>query len=197
MSFEIVDNFLNGVMLIKPKVYLDDRGFFMESYRDEEFKKLGLPTEFRQENHSKSAINVLRGLHFQWNKPQGKMIRVVSGKAVFVEVDIRPNSPTLYQNVMIELTSDNPMILWVPPGFANGFLSLSEGMQIIYKCTETYNPKGEESIRWNDPKLGINWSKYILGSKPILSYKDDNAQSIETWLKREESSVFNMNVQTY
>jgi dTDP-4-dehydrorhamnose 3,5-epimerase len=196
MAFEVVDKFLNGLVLIKPDVYMDDRGFFMESFRSDMFAKLGIPTEFMQENHSKSAINVLRGLHFQWKKPQGKLLRVISGKAVFVEVDIRPNSPTLYQHVMVELDSDNKYMLWVPPGFANGFLSLSNNTEMIYKCTEIYNPACESGISWNDPKLKINWAHYLLNTKPILSYKDDNAQTLSEWLQKEESNVFNINVQT-
>jgi dTDP-4-dehydrorhamnose 3,5-epimerase len=196
MAFEVVDKFLNGLILIKPDVYMDDRGFFMESFRSDMFEKLGIPTEFMQENHSKSDINVLRGLHFQWKKPQGKLIRVISGKAVFVEIDIRPNSPTLYQHVMVELNSDNKYMLWVPPGFANGFLSLSNNTEIIYKCTEIYNPTGESGISWNDPKLKINWTQYLLNTKPILSYKDDNAQTLSEWLQKKESSIFNMNIQT-
>lgn len=196
MSFEVLDKSLNGLVLIKPDVYMDDRGFFMESFRSDMFEKLGIPTEFVQENHSKSNINVLRGLHFQWKKPQGKLIRVISGKAVFVEVDIRPNSPTLYQHILVELNSDNKYMLWVPPGFANGFLSLSNDTEIIYKCTEIYNPSGESGISWNDPKLKINWSQYLLNTKPILSYKDDNAQTLSEWLQKKESNIFNMNIQT-
>ena len=195
MAFEVVDKSLNGLVLIKPDVYMDDRGFFMESFRSDMFDKLGIPTEFVQENHSKSGINVLRGLHFQWKKPQGKLIRVISGKAVFVEVDIRPNSPTLYQHTMVELNSDNKYMLWVPPGFANGFLSLSDTTEIVYKCTEIYNPAGESGISWSDSRLNINWTQYLLNSKPILSYKDDNAQKLSQWLQKEESNIFNINVQ--
>lgn len=196
MAFEIVDKVLNGLVLLKPEIYKDDRGFFMESYRSDMFKSLGLPTQFVQENHSKSALNVLRGLHFQWNKPQGKLIRVVSGKAVFVEVDIRKNSPTLYEHAMFELNAEDKNLLWVPPGFANGFLSLAEGTEIIYKCTEIYNPTCEGSILWNDPKLNINWTQYILNTKPILSYKDDNAQTMREWLSKEESDSFDINIQS-
>lgn len=196
MAFQILEKVLNGLVLIKPEVYKDDRGFFMESYRSDMFKSLGLPTDFVQENHSKSALNVLRGLHFQWNKPQGKLIRVVSGKAVFVEVDIRKDSPTLYKHAMFELTAEDKHLLWVPPGFANGFLSLSEGTEIVYKCTEIYNPACESGILWNDPKLNINWTQYLLATKPILSYKDDNAQTLQEWLSKEESNSFNINIQT-
>jgi dTDP-4-dehydrorhamnose 3,5-epimerase len=195
MSFTVIDKFLNGLVLIKPDVYMDDRGFFMESFRTDMFSKLGLPTNYVQENHSKSAINVLRGLHFQWNKPQGKLIRVISGKAVFVEVDIRKDSPTLYNHVMVELDDINKHMLWVPPGFANGFLSLSDKTEIIYKCTSIYNPTCESGILWNDPKLNINWSQYILNTKPTLSYKDDNAQTMDEWLKKEESNTFTINFQ--
>lgn len=195
MAFKIVDTFLNGLVLIEPEIYKDDRGFFMESYRSDMFRSLGIPTEFAQENHSKSALNVLRGLHFQWNKPQGKLIRVISGKAIFVEVDIRKDSPTVYQHIMFELSSDNKHILWVPPGFANGFLSLSEGTEILYKCTEIYNPTCEGAIAWNDTKLNIGWSKYLLNTKPILSYKDDNAQTVNEWMSKKESDNFNINIQ--
>lgn len=196
MAFSVVDRFLNGLVLLKPDVYMDDRGFFMESFRSDMFRELGLPSEFLQENHSKSAINVLRGLHFQWNRPMGKLIRVVSGKAVFAEVDIRHNSPTLYEHIMVELDAKDKLLLWVPPGFANGFLSLSEGTEIIYKCTATYNPAGEAGIAWNDPKLKINWHQYLLNTKPVLSYKDDNAQTLREWLEKEESKTFTMNIQS-
>lgn len=186
MSFKIESEHLNGVVILKPDVYGDARGFFMESYNANDFKALGLPTNFQQDNHSRSAKDVLRGLHFQWDEPMGKLIRATQGSIMLVEVDIRPGSPTLGQHIMIELSDENKRIAWVPPGFANGFLVTSDIADVQYKCTVTYNPKCETGIRWNDPQLHIQWAI----SSPTLSAKDAVAQSLDEWLQRPEAEVF-------
>ncbi len=183
---ELVESKLNGLVLLKPKVFGDSRGFFYESFSIKAFKELGLPTKYVQDNHSKSAKGVLRGMHFQWDKPQGKLLRVVKGKALFVELDIRKNSPTLGQHEKFELSEDNKYLLWVPPGFANSFLTLEDDTEVIYKCTTEWNPKAESGIRWNDPELAIDWGI----NHPELSEKDMNAQTLKEWLSREESNYF-------
>ncbi|MBS1538328.1 MAG: dTDP-4-dehydrorhamnose 3,5-epimerase [Bacteroidetes bacterium] len=186
MGFRLEAEYLNGIKVIVPDVYTDERGFFMESFRADGFAKLGLPTEFLQENHSCSAEGVLRGLHFQWDAPMGKLLRVTHGEALLVEVDIRPDSPTLGQWISIELSSKNRRIVWVPAGFANGFLARTDGMEMNYKCTAIYNPTTESGIRWNDPELGIKWG---IGN-PILSEKDRTTQMLSEWLEKPESSRF-------
>lgn len=183
---EIIENKLNGLLLLKPKVFGDSRGFFYESFSVRAFNELELPTEYVQDNHSKSAKNVLRGMHFQWDKPQGKLLRVVKGRAIFVELDIRKNSPTLGKHEKYELTEENKHLLWVPPGFANSFLTLEDETEVLYKCTTEWNPKAESGIRWNDPELAIDWGI----ENPELSEKDRNAQSLNEWLSREESNFF-------
>ena len=186
MGLELIDEKLNGLKLFKPKVFGDDRGFFYESFKASEFEALGLPTDFVQDNHSKSSKNVLRGMHFQWEKPQGKFLRVVKGSALFVELDIRKNSPTLGQHEKFELNEDNKHLLWVPPGFANSFLTYEDDTEVLYKCTAEWNGKAESGIRWNDPELKIDWGV----SNPELSEKDANAQTLNEWLNREESNYF-------
>lgn len=160
--------------------------FFMESFRGDEFGTMNLPENFIQDNHSGSVKNVLRGLHFQWEKPQGKLIRVTAGTAYVVEVDIRPGSPTLGKWFGIELSSQNRTVLWVPPGFANGFCALSEWVEMQYKCTAVWNKYGESSILWNDPAIGINWPV----ENPLLSEKDASAKTLEQWLNSPESVNF-------
>jgi dTDP-4-dehydrorhamnose 3,5-epimerase len=186
MGLELVSEHLNGLKVFQPKVFSDERGFFMETYREDELANYGIKALFLQDNHSRSCKGVLRGMHFQWNKPQGKLIRVTLGSAYVVEVDIRKNSPTLGKWFAIELSAENKNILWVPPGFANGFLSISDWVEMQYKCTEIWNPKGESGILWNDPAINIDWQ--IKG--PFLSDKDSKAQTLSQWLNKEESSRF-------
>jgi dTDP-4-dehydrorhamnose 3,5-epimerase len=186
MGLEIVSHHLNGLIVFKPKVFGDERGFFMESWRADEFEKLGLPAHFVQDNHSKSARGVLRGLHFQWGPPQDKLIRVTAGRAFVVEVDIRPDSPTLGQWFSIELSAENKLQLWVPAGFANGFCSLEDGTEMQYKVTGLWNKHSESSILWNDPEIGIQWP----AADPVLSAKDASAQTLDQWLARKESRNF-------
>ena len=188
MGFKVITRQLNGIILIEPDVYGDERGFFMESYRSDHFEQLGINSIFIQDNHSRSGFGILRGLHFQWDKPMGKLIRVTIGKAYIVEVDLRHNSPTLGKWWSTELSSENKRMLWVPPGFANGFLSLSEACEMQYKCTAVWNKNGESAIRWNDPAIGIDWPV----DSPVMSDKDRNARTLEDWLKQSESKEFSI-----
>jgi dTDP-4-dehydrorhamnose 3,5-epimerase len=159
------------VILIEPKVFEDVRGFFFETYRQDEFSGTGINTNFVQENHSGSRKGVLRGLHYQIQQPQGKMVRAVSGEIFDVVVDIRRNSSTFGQSVGIILSAENKFQLWVPAGFAHGFYVLSEKAEVTYKVTDYYAPQWERSLLWNDPQLGIHWP-LINGQPPSLSAKD-------------------------
>jgi dTDP-4-dehydrorhamnose 3,5-epimerase len=164
------------VLLIEPKVFGDDRGFFYESYNQRAFREAsGLTVDFVQDNHSKSARNVLRGLHYQIKQPQGKFVRVVAGEVFDVAVDIRRNSPTFGQWVGEILSADNKRQLWVPPGMAHGFVVLSESAEFLYKTTDYWAPEYERCIVWNDPTLGINWP--ALNGQPLLSGKDAKGQA--------------------
>lgn len=178
-----ISEHLNGVILFKPQIFEDERGFFMETWRSDQFEELGLPTFFMQDNHSSSIKGVIRGMHFQYDPPMGKLIRVTSGSAFVVEVDIRYNSPTLGQWVGFDLSEKNKHLIWVPPGFANGFLATSDYCEMQYKCTALWNKTGESAINWNDSKIGINWNI----DHPILSEKDKNAQLLDEWLLQEAS----------
>lgn len=165
---------ITEVLLIKQRIFQDERGFFYESYNQQKFaQETGINANFIQDNHSCSKQNVLRGLHYQINKPQGKLIRVIQGKIFDVAVDIRKSSSTFGQWVSYELSSENKFQLWIPPGFAHGFLALSEVAEVVYKTTEYYYPQGERTILWNDPDLAIEWP---LSSSPILSTKDQAGQ---------------------
>lgn len=186
MALELIEEKLNGLKLFKPRVFGDERGFFYESFKASEFESFGISADFVQDNHSKSAKNVLRGMHFQWDKPQGKLLRVTRGSAMFVELDIRKNSPTLGEHVKFELNEENKHLLWVPAGFANSFLTLTDNTEVLYKCTAEWNPSCESGIRWNDPKLKIDWGS----ENPELSAKDAVAQSLDEWLSKEESNYF-------
>ena len=158
------------VLIIEPKVFGDQRGFFFESYNQEAFNQVtGLKANFVQDNHSRSARGVLRGLHYQIQQPQGKLVRVVSGEVLDVAVDIRRSSPTFGKAVSVLLTGENHKQLWVPPGFAHGFVVLSETADFLYKTTDYYAPAFERCILWNDPALGIDWR---LAEQPKFSGKD-------------------------
>jgi len=164
------------VLLIEPKDFGDDRGFFYESYNQRAFREAsGLTVDFVQDNHSKSARNVLRGLHYQIKQPQGKFVRVVAGEVFDVAVDIRRNSPTFGQWVGEILSADNKRQLWVPPGMAHGFVVLSESAEFLYKAKDYWAPEYERCIAWNDPTLGIDWP--ALNSEPLLSGKDAKGQA--------------------
>ncbi|AXA67951.1 MULTISPECIES: dTDP-4-dehydrorhamnose 3,5-epimerase [Pseudomonas] len=166
---QVFDTAIPDVKLIEPKVFGDDRGFFLESFQAERYaQQAGITLPFVQDNHSRSAQNVLRGLHFQRSKPQGKLVRVVRGEVLDVAVDIRRGSPT-FGNVVAEILSeDNKRQLWIPPGLAHGFVVLSETADFEYKCTDYYDPSDEGSLIWNDPDLNIDWRV----TDPILSAKD-------------------------
>jgi dTDP-4-dehydrorhamnose 3,5-epimerase len=166
----LIQTGIPDLVVIEPKVFGDDRGFFMESWNKRAFADVGLELDFVQDNHSRSARGVLRGLHFQNPNPQGKLVRVVSGRAWDVAVDLRKNSPTFGQWHGVELSGANKRMFWVPPGFAHGFVSLEDGTDFLYKCTSFYEPANEHSLLWNDPAIGIEWP--LEGNEPQLSGKD-------------------------
>ncbi len=165
----IIDTRIPDVKLLEPKVFGDERGFFMETFRDEWFRQNVADRTFVQENHSKSTQGVLRGLHYQTENTQGKLVRVVSGEVFDVAVDMRRDSPTFGHWVGEILSADNKRQLWVPEGFAHGFYVLSDEAEFVYKCTDYYNPNAEHSLIWNDATVGIDWP--LLGA-PNLSAKD-------------------------
>lgn len=158
------------VVIFEPSVFGDERGFFLESWNERKFRELGFDLTFVQDNHSRSSRGVLRGLHYQFENPQGKLVRVVRGAVFDVAVDIRPDSPTFGAWVGVELSAENHRILYVPPGFAHGFLTLEDGTDFLYKCTDFYAPHDEFSIRWDDPRIGIDWP--LKGAVPMISAKD-------------------------
>ena len=171
---KVIDTEIPVVKIIEPKVYGDERGFFMETYRKSWFSEIGIDTAFVQDNHSSSVKGVLRGLHYQLQQPQGKLIRVISGEVYDVAVDLRKNSSTFGQHIATVLRAENKEIFWVPPGFAHGFLVLSEEAEFVYKCTSYYAPDDERSILWSDPTLNIPWPLDGVGER-TLSVKDQSA----------------------
>jgi dTDP-4-dehydrorhamnose 3,5-epimerase len=177
---------LGEIVVLVPEVFRDERGFFAETFRADQFESLGLPTEFVQDNHSRSVKGVVRGLHFQWQPPMGKLMRVTVGSAFLVAVDIRKGSPTLGHWFGIEASADNMRAVWAPAGFARGFCALSDVTEIQYKCTGVYNNKAESAIRWNDPKIGIRWPLKDV----IVSDKDRKAGTLEDWLNSAASDNF-------
>lgn len=163
-----------GVLIVEPAVFGDDRGFFLESFNEREMRMIGIDAHFVQDNHSRSQRNVLRGLHYQINQPQGKLVRVVSGKVFDVAVDVRRDSPAFGKWVGVELSAENKRMFWLPAGMAHGFVVLSEFADFLYKATEYYAPKHERTIFWNDPELRIEWP---MTGQPILSAKDAAANT--------------------
>ena len=186
MELVIESTHLNGLYVLKQQVFQDERGFFTEVFRADQFKQVGLPTEFLQDNHSGSVRGVLRGLHFQWDPPMGKLMRVTRGTAFLMAVDIRKGSPTLGKWFGIEVSAESRKQVWAPAGFARGFCVLSDYAEIQYKCTGIYNSKGESGIRWNDPDIGIEWPLKDF----IISDKDSKARTLNEWLKSPESDHF-------
>ena len=168
---QILNTSINDVKLIKPTVFSDNRGFFLESFRHDWFKNNICDVNFVQDNHSKSSRGILRGLHYQINNPQGKLVRVTSGKVYDVAVDMRKSSSTFGLSFGTYLSSENHYQLWVPPGFAHGFYVLSETAEFVYKCTEYYSPDSERTIIWNDNHINIEWP-LINNKDPNLSKKD-------------------------
>jgi dTDP-4-dehydrorhamnose 3,5-epimerase len=157
------------VVVLEPKVHGDERGFFLESYNQRDFAEIGLGQNFVQDNHSRSACHVLRGLHYQLGQPQGKLVRVVAGAIWDVAVDVRRSSPTFGEWVAEELTAENKRMLWIPEGFAHGYLVTSESAEVLYKATDFYAPLSERCLLWSDPRLAIRWP---LNGEPLLSQKD-------------------------
>lgn len=173
----VVQTALPEVLILEPKVFGDDRGFFYESFNARIFEEAtGLKRQFVQDNHSRSAKNVLRGLHYQIQQPQGKLVRVVAGAVFDVAVDIRRNSPNFGKWVGVTLSAENRRQLWVPEGFAHGFVVTSDHAEFLYKTTDYYAPAFERSILWNDPDIGIEWP---IEGEPVLSGKDAAAQSLK------------------
>jgi len=166
------------VKIITPEVYVDKRGFFMETWHQQDFHEMGIDAAFVQDNHSKSSQGILRGLHYQLQHTQGKLMRVISGEVFDVAVDIRKQSPTYGQWVGEKLSAENKKILWVPAGFAHGFYVTSVEAEFTYKCTDYYAPEFEQSIKWDDPDIGIDWP-LMDGQPPLLSEKDDHGSSFK------------------
>ncbi|MBL8526996.1 MAG: dTDP-4-dehydrorhamnose 3,5-epimerase [Burkholderiales bacterium] len=166
----VVASDLPGVLILEPKVFGDDRGFFFESYNARVFReKTGLDVDFVQDNHSRSAKNVLRGLHYQISQPQGKLVRVIAGEVFDVAVDLRRSSPSFGRWVGFRLSAENKRMAWIPAGFAHGFVVVSETAEFLYKTTDYWAPEFERTVLWNDPDLAIDWP---LAGEPILAAKD-------------------------
>lgn len=165
---EIIQTELPGVLLMKPRVFNDPRGFFFESYRQDRLAEAGITGTFVQDNHSRSTRGTLRGLHYQLRHPQAKLCRVVSGEVLDVAVDIRRGSPTFGRSVSVVLSAENKLAIFIPEGFAHAFVVLSDTADFLYKCTDYYYPDDQYGIAWNDPELGIDWHV----SEPLLSEKD-------------------------
>ncbi|MGF1779050.1 dTDP-4-dehydrorhamnose 3,5-epimerase [Vibrio nomapromontoriensis] len=170
---KVIETNIPDVKIIEPQVFGDERGFFMETWQQKKFEELvtGKPTTFVQDNHSKSSKGILRGLHYQTENTQGKLVRVMSGEVFDVAVDVRKDSPTFGQWVGVYLSAENKRQLWVPEGFAHGFYVTSDEAEFVYKCTDYYNPQYEVSLKWNDPVLNISWPS---DKVPCLSEKDLN-----------------------
>lgn len=186
MPIRIESRHLGEVVVLVPDVFGDSRGFFMETFRADQFQALGLPHTFVQDNHSASTKGVVRGLHFQWDPPMGKLMRVTSGSAFLVAVDIRKGSPTLGKWLGLEVSAENKKQVWAPAGFARGFCVLSDYAEVQYKCTGIYNRQAESGIRWDDPQIGVQWPV----ASPTLSEKDRNARTLAEWLASAESEHF-------
>ena len=176
MQFE--ETRLPGVIVATPKVFTDERGFFMETWQVQRFTDAGINATFVQDNFSHSTRGTLRGLHYQIRQSQGKLLRVVKGEVFDVAVDMRKSSPTFSQWVGVKLTAENKKMLWVPPQFAHGFLVLSDVAEFEYKCTDFYAPECERSVRWDDPDIGIEWP-LTAGEQPLLSTKDNAAPALK------------------
>jgi len=168
---EFLPTEIPDVILIRPRVFGDSRGFFLESWEERKFAAAGIAARFVQDNHSRSSRHTLRGLHYQKPNTQGKLVRVVSGTVYDVAVDIRRSSPTFGKWVGVTLSAETHEMLWVPAGFAHGFLVLSESADFLYRCTDFYAPAAEKAIRWDDPELGVRWP-LPPGAQPLLSSKD-------------------------
>lgn len=189
MGFRIESKHFGDVLVIIPEIFKDERGYFLETYRADKFRELGLPEVFVQDNQSFSARGVVRGLHFQWDPPMGKLMRVTLGSAFLVAVDIRKNSPTLGKWFGVEASAENHRIVWAPAGFARGVCVTSDYANIQYKCTASYNPRGEAGIRFDDSDLKIDWPRM---DRYILSEKDRNASTFADWIASPLSDHFKL-----
>jgi len=172
---EVENTNIDGVILIKPEVFIDDRGYFSETYSKKKYESLGIREEFVQDNHSKSVKNTLRGLHYQSKQTQGKLVRVISGEVLDVAVDIRTKSKTFGEFFSVVLNEENHYQLYMPPGIAHGFYVISEFADFEYKCTDYYSPQNEKGVLWSDPDLKIDWPS----KKPIVSKKDSNYKRLK------------------
>jgi len=188
VPFTVEPTAIPEVKIIRPRVFPDERGWFAEILQAAAFEPLGLPTQFVQVNQSRSSRGVIRGLHFQWDPPQGKLMRVVTGRAFMVAVDVRPGSPTLGQHVAVEGSAEAPVLFWAPASFARGFCALSDVTEVEYFCTGAYNAACESGIRWDDPTLGIPWP--VAAAEAQQSPKDAGAGMLADWLARPESAAF-------
>ena len=185
MNFEVNLCNIEGVKILTPKRYFDKRGMFLEFFNKRDFEKLGIPTEFVQGNHSRSSKRVIRGFHYQWSPPSGKLIRVTQSDAFMVAIDIRYESPTFGQNVGLIMSEWNGKMLWVPEGFATGFCTLGNNVDVQYLMTAEYDPETQGVIAWNDPVLAVKWPLNYFTDVPIISEKDQNGISfIEYTQKR-------------
>jgi dTDP-4-dehydrorhamnose 3,5-epimerase len=170
---KVIPTAISDVVLLEPKIFGDERGFFLESYSERTFEQLGLPTRFVQDNHSKSVRSVLRGIHYQLGTPQGKLVRSLQGEIFDIAVDLRKSSPTFGKWVGEILDDRQRRMLWIPPGFGHAFLVLSDTAEVAYKASEFYAPENERSLLWNDPAIGIDWPLHLIGPHgPVLSAKD-------------------------
>jgi dTDP-4-dehydrorhamnose 3,5-epimerase len=186
MPLKIESRHLGEVVVLAPQIFEDERGYFLEAFRADSFRELGLPQSFVQENHSYSRKGVLRGLHFQWNPPMGKLMRVTRGGAFLVAVDVRPGSPTVGNWVGIEASAENRRQVWAPASFARGFCALSDDVEVQYLCTGVYNSRAESAIRWDDPDIGIAWPI----TPTLISEKDRQAQTLKEWLGSPDAHHF-------
>jgi len=181
MPYKITTTPIDGVLVLEPKVFGDARGFFFESFNARDFAQAtGLDVAFVQDNHSKSAKGVLRGLHYQVQHAQGKLVRVTQGAVFDVAVDIRKGSSTFGKWFGLELSAENNKQLWIPDGLAHGFLVTSQSAEFLYKTTDYYHPEFERSLLWSDPSIGIEWPLHLLDTAPLLAAKDANAQGIKS-----------------
>ncbi|PUE29145.1 dTDP-4-dehydrorhamnose 3,5-epimerase [Limnohabitans sp. JirII-29] len=179
MPYQVTPTPIDGVLILEPKVFGDARGFFFESFNARDFAQAtGLERTFVQDNHSKSSQGVLRGLHYQVQHPQGKLVRVTQGSVFDVAVDIRRESKTYGQWFGLELSAENKRQLWVPEGLAHGFLVTSESAEFLYKTTDYYHPEFERSLLWSDPDVGVEWPLHLLSAPPLLAAKDANAPTL-------------------
>lgn len=185
-KFIKIETGIKDLIVIQPTVYGDDRGFFMESYSKKDFNEIGINEDFVQDNHSKSKKGVLRGLHFQIKHKQGKLVKVIAGAVLDVAVDMRRDSKTFGKYYMIELTAKNKKMMYIPKGFAHGFLTLEDNTEFQYKCTDYYAPEFDSGVLWNDKNINIDWNFQKYGFKIeniILSEKDKNQQSFKQFLE--------------